>query len=391
MILIPHIVSVIGLAEYGRLAVLMAWGGYGAVIVQYAFPLTGPKRIVHPAVGESIASIFIDITFAKALLLLFVILVMAILLYLWMPFESNSSLAWILIFGAPVAAGMNSVWFLQARDKFLSVCMLAIIGSLLTLFIGFTFISDRNHRSVDFSVIVCIFGMLFMGLGTLLLTFVSIRKEKYHISFTRVVNSLKGGWHLFVSQFASVLYSASGPIIINYLLDAKAAGAFSVTERVINALISAALLSHTAAYPRLAFAYISNRVDYWKILKLVLLIYLGATTAFAALAWSQKEHVINFLYGEKSNEHESLLFFGLMWMIFSVFGPVLTGYLTVSGRARDVWHLTLKTLVLSFGLGIPCIFIFGNTGWLIALLLAQFFLVLPAGFKHWRNELKATA
>lgn len=385
LLLVPHIVSVIGLAEYGHLAVLIAWGGYGAVIVQYAFQMTGPKRVMHLDAGDSAASVFVDIAFAKFLLLFIVISVMAVFVLVSVPLESTSSFAWILLFAMPIAAGLNSVWFLQSQDQFFSVCMLAIAGSLLTLFIGLSFVTSSNHRSVDFAVVVSVLGAILIGIGTLVLSISSIKGMKYEWSMTRAISTLKEGWHLFISQFVSMLYSASGPIVINYMIDAKAAGAYSVTERVINALMAAALLTHTAAYPRLAFAYINNRVGYWRLLKLILTGYLSVTLIIAVMAWSLREPVVRFLYGEISGNHDGLLFFGLAWLVLGIFGTAFTGYLTVSGRSSEVWPLTLKILVLSVAVGVPGVFIFGSVGWLAALVLSQF-LVLHTGFKHWRRE-----
>lgn len=385
LLLVPHIVSVIGLAEYGHLAVLMAWGGYGAVIVQYAFQMTGPKRVMHLAAGDSTASVFVDIAFAKFLLLFIVIPVMTVLALVSVPSESTSSFAWILLFAMPIAAGLNSVWFLQAQDHFLSVCILAIAGSLLTLFIGFGFVNSSNSRAVDFVVVVSVFSAIFIGVGTLLLAITSIKREKYEWNIMRAISVLKEGRHLFISQFVSMLYSASGPIVINYLLDAKEAGAYSVTERVINALMAAALLTHTAAYPRLASAYINNRVGYWRMLKFILTAYLSFTLTIAVLAWALREPVVRFLYGEVSSDHYGLLFFGLAWLVLGIFGTALTGYLTVSGRSHEVWPLTLKILMLSVAIGAPGVLLFGGVGWMAALVLSMIF-VLHTGFKHWRRE-----
>ena len=383
--LVPHIVSVIGLAEYGRLAVLMAWGGYGAVIVQYAFQLTGPKRAAHLGVGESIASVFVDIAFAKLILLFIVISMMTIFAIFFMPSESTSSIAWILLFAMPIAAGLNSVWFLQSKDCFLSICTIAIIGSLLTLFIGFNFVNISSQQSINISVVVSIFSALFTGIGTLLLTINLIKGAKYEWKVTRAVSVLKDGWHLFISQFVSMLYSASGPIVISYLLDDSAAGAYGVIERVINAIMAAALLTHTAAYPKLASAYINNRSGYWRLLKLILIIYLSVTLIIAILIWTQRELVTWYLYSKSGDYYIGLLFWALAWLVIGIFGPALTGYLTISGRNREVWPLTLKVLGLSVAMGVPGVILYGSLGWLAALVLAQL-IVLHKGFKYWRAE-----
>lgn len=385
LLLVPHIVSVIGLSQYGHLAVLMAWGGYGAVIVQYAFQMTGPKKVVHLTAEQSIANVFFDILFAKFILLFVVIAVMTVSFIVLMTSRSDSSFAWMLLFAMPIASGLNSVWFLQARNHFLSVGILSIIGTLLTLFIGFIFVNNGNDQAISFAVLVSVFGAIFMGIGTLLLAIYSIKSNSYHWNIARALNELKAGWHLFISQFISMVYAASGPIIIDCLLDAKAAGAYSVTERVINALMAAALLTHTAAYPSLAYAFMNNRVEYWRMLKSILLIYLSVTLVIASLAWWMREPLVQFLYSGVSGDYYELLFFGLAWLVLGIFGPALTGYLTVSGRSSEVWPLTLKILVLSVSIGVPGVLLFGGAGWLAALVLSTI-VVLHSGFKIWRRE-----
>ncbi len=386
LLLIPHIVRVIGLTEYGHLAVLIAVGGYGAVIVQYAFHLTGPRRIVYRVNGESAGSIFIDITCAKLILLLLVHLIMAGIVYFLAPLRSSSPYAYIILFVLPAAACLNSVWFLQSVGRFLPVCVLASVGALFTLLIGFTLIEHGMGHAIDFAVITSVFAALFTGGGTMILAFGSIEKTFWRWDLIRIINVLQEGWHLFFSQFVSMIYSSSGPIVISALIDAKTAGAYSVTERVINAIMSAALLTHTAAYPRLASAYKNNRISYWKTMKLILLAYLLITLLISILALVFHDSLMLFLFGmEQTSEYRWLLIFGLGWLVLGIFGTALTGYLTVSGQSDKVWPLTLKVLVLSITIGIPSVILWGGAGWLFALVISQLF-VLYTGFQYWRKE-----
>lgn len=385
LLLVPHIVKVIGLEEYGHLAVLMAWGNYGSAIVQYAFQMTGPKRLANLAAGETPTSVFVDIVFAKVLLLSLVVPALALFAFISIPLESSGSFSWVLLFAMPIAVGFNSVWFLQAQGYFLRVCILAIIGSLLTLLIGFFCVNGRSNHAIDYAVVVTVFGSVFTGVGTLFLAISSIKSGRYEWRVIRAINALKDGWHLFMSQFVSMLYFASGPLVINHFLGAKAAGAYSVTERAINAFLSAALLTHTAAYPRLASAYVKNRPEYWRIIKFILLGYLSVTMAIAILAWLQRDRVAVFLYSEKNGRHDLLLLFGLVWLVLGIFGPALTGYLTVSGRSREVLPLNLKVLFSSVVLGILGVSMFDSAGWLGGLALSQLFLLITA-LREWGRK-----
>lgn len=385
LLLLPHIVRSIGLAEYGQIAVMLAWGSYGGFIVQYAFNMTGPKRLGSLSDTETESEVFARITLAKIVLLLIVLLIMSVFAVCFFSTHQDNQASLILLYAVPIAMCLNSVWFLQVKDKFGSVLIMSTLGSLLTLFIGFSFIGRDNPDSEFFAVVVSFSGALIVGIGTLLLSLPEIDVNKSFIRLSAALSELKEGWHLFISQLVSLFYAASGPIVINALIGAKAAGAYSVTERVIVAVMAAAMLTYKAGYPRLAFAYQNDRKGYWNLLKFILLSYSAITITVAILAWSLRDMVVGFLYDDSTSSYELLLLSGIGWLLLGVYGTALTGHLSLSGRNEKILPLTLMILVLSFSLGIPGILIYGSAGWLTALVCSQV-VVFITGFRCWRKE-----
>ena len=386
LLLVPHIVKVIGLTEYGYIAVVIAWGSYGAAIVRYAFNLTGPKRIATLTEEESLTTIFLDIALAKFFLLIVVSSILGIILFFLPPLKSSSSITCLLFFALPVAAAFDSTWFLQVKDKFETICMVAVIGSLATLFIGFSFINEESLYSVDITVIVNMITPLVIGLGTMFLSVKLLENiSRFSWQFNRIINELKEGWHIFLSQFISMFYSASGPIIIDYMINAKAAGAYSVTMRIINALMTVVLLTHTAAYPRLASTYVADKAAYWRIMKFIIALYLAGASGMILVYFFMNNYIISFVYGEIHYSYKILFSWGLAWLTIGIFGPALTGYLTVSGQGYKIWPITLKILIASIVIGVPATFFWGSAGWLAGLVVAQFINFFE-GLKCWRME-----
>jgi O-antigen/teichoic acid export membrane protein len=389
LLLTPHIVRSIGLTEYGNLSVITSFGAYGAIIVQYSFQMTGPKRISNLEPGETDGSVFVDVTFAKAVLLIGVVILTGTIIYTFKLTGLMGGFSWVLLFTGPIASCMNSVWFLQSKDRFLPICLLAIIGSTISLSLGFGLIKNNSDAAANLAVIVTAFSPMFMAITTFVTSLLSIKQAKLKFSFNGVRKSLGDGSYLFVSQFVSAIYSLSGPIIVSYLIGAESAGVYSVTNRAISALMSGALLTHTAAYPKLAVYYINNRAAYWQLLKLVLIIYLSIAITIAAIGWFLREKVSQFLYGANSPDLNLMLSLGLAWLVLGIFGTALTGYLTIAGRSYEIFPLTLKVLLLSFVMGIPCVFLMGGSGWLAALVMSQL-IVVYSGFRYWILEKKHT-
>ena len=383
IILIPHIVKVIGLDVYGSLAILLAIGGYGAVTVQYAFQLTGPKRVAQQKNISSLDKVLSEITLAKGIILLAVFFLMAMALALNSSFSKVGSFGALILFALPAAAAINSAWFLQALNKFFLTSIISIFSTLLTLFIGFSYISDESLYSIDIAVIVSILNLVIVGVGTF---FVSLKYAKIHrrkLNFRGAINEIRLGGHLFLSQSFSLAYSASGPLIIAVILDSKSAGAYSVIERVMLALIGGASLTYTVAYPRLATEYIQNRKNYWYFLKWVVMLNLSCTSLLAITIWVWRYEVLIYLYGSGS-EYLELLFFGLCWFVLGMLGSALTGHLVISGNSDRIWIINIQILSSSIIFGIFGVVYFGPSGWLAGLVLSQI-IVLFYGYKFWGN------
>lgn len=383
LLLIPHIVRSIGLAKYGDLSVSLAWGGYGALIVQYAFQLTGPRRI---AIGEQPGQLFIEILWAKLILLLAISPLLALLAAV-IPHQGNSLLARLPLFGLPLAASMNTAWFLQAQGKFMLACVAAVLGSTMTLVVGFGLITGNTVDSAVTATLATVIGPVLTAFITLMLASSRISFRSIRWSALRPGNSLSEGWPLFASQIISAFYTMSGPIVINYLLNARAAGAYSAIERIIGALMHACLLTHVAAYPSLATAYVRDQKTYWKLLWLVLSVYLSLSVAMSISVWTFRDAVMQFVLGGSVEAH-ALLGWGLAWLVVGIFGTALTGFLTVSGRSRAVLPLNLGVLFVAVAAGVPAVLIWGSAGWMAALVLSQVVVVF-AGFAFLRMDASA--
>lgn len=382
--LVPRIVSVIGLTQFGKIAILLGWASYAAAIVQYAFQLVGPKRAMQLKCGETTKTVFIEITATKLLLLTFVSAFLILGVMIIPDLRPNNPIE-LLLFSAPVAACMNSTWLLQAKDKFSAIAIIGIVGSLVSIYFGFSYIKPGNQYSYEVSVLVSVIGALIVGLATMLLSVILVFKEDFDFNVTNILDGIKNGWPMFISQFISMLYTGAGPIVIGFTLNAKEAGIYSVIERMANAIMSAALLTHTAAYPRLASLYLNDKKKYLQLINFIIMSYFIITTLFSVVVLWYKQEVILYLYGNFTQERQTLLISGLVWVIIGIFGPVLTGYLVVSGNEKRIWPITLKILLLSLALGFIGLLSLGVHGWLWGLVISQGF-NLMIGFKYFKRE-----
>lgn len=379
LLLVPHIVRSIGVTGYGHLAVALAWAGFGGLLTQYAFPLTGSQRL---AAGGEPAQVLAQAVATKALLLVAVLPPLALVGFLQAPAGAAGAGTWLVLLAVPAGAALNAGWFLQYHGRFLAVALASIAGTCGALLLGGWGVDGAGPGDMLAAAAALSFGGLFVGVATLLAALRLAGVRRPAAGSARVLQALREDWPLFASQLASALYALSGPIVINQLVDASAAGRYGAIERIVAALSAACLLTHVAAYPRLAQLYLNNRPGYWTLLKIVVAGYLAAAGALAACLWAFRAEVIRFVLGTDAADARALLAWGLAWLVVGIFGPALTGYLTVSGRSRQVMPLTMQVLAVCVLVGLPAVAMFGPSGWMAALVSAQGIVLLKA-HRQW--------
>lgn len=385
LLLVPHIVRSIGIEQFGQLAVALAWAGYGSLVAQYAFPLTGPQRLAgSPAAAGP--TVLAETTATKFLLLLLVLPAMAALALFQGTGGSIGIAALVVSVLVPTGTAMNSAWFLQAQGRFSWVCIASIIGACTALGLGWFQVTGSDAGSVVGAAIALSFGTLFVGAATLVSAFrLAGPGPRVRVARARPFELMRQDLPLFASQMISALYTLSGPIVIDQLAGAAAAGRYGAIERIVNALVAACLLTHVAAYPRLAQLYVSDRPRYWTLLKIVIASYLAVAGTLAAGLWLFRVQVTGFVLGANGADAHALLAWGLAWLVVGIFGSALTGYLAVSDRRQRVMPLTMQVLAACVLVGVPAVAVFGPAGWMAALVCSQSIVVFKAR-REWMDR-----
>jgi O-antigen/teichoic acid export membrane protein len=330
------------LAAFGSLSIALAIASYGGIVVQFAFHLTGPRHVAMLSPEESEADVVMRIGSAKLVLLACVLPFMALAATVAHVVGSPISLAhWLLLLAIPIAWTLHSGWHLQSIDRFGTISMISMIGAAAALALGLFGVKAGGPHALLLAAASLCAGVVVTGIGTFVFSVHRIGALRHWLKWEPPWGELRFGWPLFASQFAALLYGASGPILVGGIAGVAQAGVFSVAERVSNAVIAIGLLTHTAAYPRLALLFHSDRPAYRRVLRLVIAGYLGfamIVTVAVVLLWSV---AVSFLFGAGSHEHQAMLVVAMPLLVIGVFGPVLTGYLTISGRSGEVLPLTL--------------------------------------------------
>ncbi len=386
LVLVPHFVRTLGVTDYGALAILIAAMSLAAVVVQYAFHLTGPAELAALPSESGSRQLFVDVLAARLLLLGALAVVMAAVVGSAATFavaEKGVLLDAVLLFGLPSGAALNAGWYLQARGRFAAMAVLSICSVLAALAVGVLMVQPQTAGARHWAALASITAPLIVGLGSLILAARLLPRHPAVWHPGRALAALQRGRALFASQIFAAIYSLAGPLVVGALAGVREAGLYSAIERPAAALQAALGLTHTAAYPRLAAHHAAgNHADYRRLLSQVLWLQAGGLSLLAALLATFNAPIARFLLGAEVVA-APLLWLAFCWIGIGMVGPIVTGYLTVRGEGAQVFRLTTQVLLVSLPLGVAAALAMGAAGWFVALAAGQV-LVIHRAWRLWR-------
>ncbi|HEU0199646.1 MAG TPA: oligosaccharide flippase family protein [Burkholderiaceae bacterium] len=393
LLLIPYFIHVLGAAQYGAIAIAVAVLSYASVVVQYAFHLTGPAELAARAqAGTGVRAnkeVFLDIALARLLLLAGVIAVgaAAALVFFFVADQGKVERHghWWVLLGLPIGAALHSGWYLQATGRLLALSATSIVAAGCTLAVGFLLVDRQSASAHVWAAAALALGPLLAGCATFVHAAMIHAGEPGKASLARALEAIRQGRSIFLSQFIAALYTLAGPLVVGSTAGQRAAGLYSGVERIANALQTAFGLTHTAAYPRLAALYRTARSEYLRLVRAVLAIYLLGVLGLGVLLAFHFERVSILLLAEANTETVRLLGCAWLWLALGIFGPLVTGYLTVSDARREILPLTWRVLLVSLPAGFLAATLFGSPGWLAALVAGQLLVVRRAA-RAYRDE-----
>ena len=131
IVLMPFVLREIGIKKFGTYSIFFSWATIGSIFILYVFQLTGPIALEKIKAAKLKLELTKEIFLAK--LIIFIIwLIFLPLLLLISPYESNQlqNILLILIL-IPLSSLLNSTWFLQYHQKFLTLCKLSLLGAIV--------------------------------------------------------------------------------------------------------------------------------------------------------------------------------------------------------------------------------------------------------------------
>ncbi len=392
IVLMPFVLKEIGIKEFGIYSIFISWATMGSVFILYVFQLTGPIELEKTKAINLKLELTKEIFLAKLIIfIIWVILLPFVLLISTYESGQIQNILLILIL-IPLSSLLNSTWFLQYHQKFLTLCKLSFLGALVPSII-ILIIKVGGYKN-DLAIISTFYIYPFIvGLGTFIKSSNMLSmKDNFLLSNIRkkniygAIENLKNNFSLFLSQMIAFGYGVSGPIFIGYLSGPEEAGKFSILEKIFTPIISASLLTHTAAFPKLIELWGRDKEKYLHVLMFVTKIYLLAVLLITSIYLIMQNKINFFVFGSLENKY---LFVGfLLWVFIAFAGPLLTSYLTISNQNIRVMQMNIFVLLFVVSISSVLTMKYGALGWILGLTIAHVPILILFVYTTFKLNLK---
>ncbi|GGK70810.1 transporter [Rufibacter glacialis] len=247
LVLSPYLVRVIGLENFGRVAVAQALISYFNILTDYGFYITATKHISQNRDNKAvIETLYSEVLTTKLVLLGFSFLLLLGLVPLLSPPETNP-LLYLLSFTLVLGQAAFPIWLFHGLEDMKYITIVNTLSKVVSVILIVLFVtSPADYIYINF----------FLGLGTMLAAAISLVfiKKKYGLGYRpvtlqRVKHHLREGKDIFISNFAVNLYSNSNILILGLFASVEVVGFYSVAEKIINAVRQLLGVYFQAIYP----------------------------------------------------------------------------------------------------------------------------------------------
>ncbi|MES2545371.1 MAG: oligosaccharide flippase family protein [Bacteroidota bacterium] len=266
LLVIPYIVSICGIENYGKMSIGMAISFFLMVFIDYGSDIIGVKdAAVNRDNSIELEQIFLK-TFSLKLVLLLIVLLICSLIFYFIPFFNTEKELFFL--GLPILVGqfLNPTWFLQGIENFKWITILTIISKFIYLFGIFFFINQKGDY---------IYINLWWGIGTIvanvLTCYYILKKHSFslkRVSNIEVIQLLKDNFSIFFSQIFVSLQMYAPIMLIGFFGNNILAGQYKIVEQIIVVFKTYIFLFFNFMYPRVCYLLdksIKQGIHFWKL------------------------------------------------------------------------------------------------------------------------------
>lgn len=375
---LPYLIRVLGVERYGLIAFAQAFAQYFVILTDYGFNLSATRQIARTRDDrEQVSRLFWSVLVVKLALMFVGVIVLATVLTAIPRFRADAGL-YVIAYLAVFGNALFPVWLFQGMERMRYISVVSGGAKVLAAVLLFVLV----HRPSDYRIALAIQsgGLLVAGIAGLWSALAHFDISYRQPSHADLLQVLRDGWHLFVSNAAGTLYATSNVFLVGLVAGNIQAGYFSAAEKIVRGIqgilapIAQAIYPHVsglAARSRLiALAFIRKSLIWTSVLSFVpsvLLLALAGPVAFVILG-SNADGCVT-----------TLRWIAMLPFIIAVSGVLAIQTMIPFGLERQLSRVYIVAGVGGLAVSLPLIHRFGAAGAGAAVLTVETLVVVAMG------------
>lgn len=371
LLILPYLVRVLGAEKFGLVMLAQSLCLFLTVLVDFGFNLSGTREISLSRNNKTkMSQIFIAIMLIK-IALVFIAFLFFFTIVMFIDRFSVDYEIYLLSFGIVIGQAIFPVWFFQGIEKMKFVTIVNVLAKVVfTILVVIYVNSSEEYKEVP------IYNSLGFIVSGLLGLFLSIKYISFTApSFKLILQLLKETSSLFVSNFATMLYTSSNVLILGFFTNNAIVGVYSSIEKLILAVKNIYTPIYQALFPWLSQQNDKKKIEVIKktrpfILALGILITL--TIFFLA------KPILSIIYNDKLiTEHNTVFKILSFVAIFSGINMLYNGlYFPAVKKYKLRMSILLSAGILNVILGLILVNVYNIYGTAISVFTTEFYLLL---------------
>lgn len=247
LIVIPHVISKIGVDGFGVVAVAQVVMFYLAVFTDYGFNQTATRNIALCKDDQKkVSEIFFRVYFSR-LFLCSVAFIVLLALVLFIPFFRDHLFLYVMAFAFVVGQSLLTSWFFQGLERMHFSAVAMLIGRVLFAVLVFLFIRNKDD---DFLF------LFFLGIGNIVAGLISIvtafricKLQFIKPSRGDIRKELNDGWQIAISHLSNSTCHYANIFILRFFATDLVVGYYSIAERIFFTVKQVFVVFSQTVYP----------------------------------------------------------------------------------------------------------------------------------------------
>lgn len=296
LVVIPHVISKVGVDGYGVIAVAQVVMFYLAVITDYSFNQTATKAIAINRTDPGMISRIFSKVFCTRLVLCLVAFFIFVVLLLLVPFFRAQSFLYIMAFMFVIGHSLLVNWFFLGLEKMHFITYSTLVARVLFAILVFAFITGAGDGYLF---------LFFLGLSNIVAAVIClvvvIRSYNVVLRWPGakvITGELKEGWQLTLSHVSNSTCHYLNIFILRFFANDLIVGYYGIAERIFFTIRQVFVVFSQAVYPRLCQVLETGRQNATLFLRKVYTGFLLLLLAGCLILFIFSPQVLYFFIGD---------------------------------------------------------------------------------------------